>query len=265
MTRSSRSRSRLPPPGRRPELGDHAAAAGVEVGDQVHAGRALFARSGVRLPACERAARTRARTGGGDYAWRAMPRASPPRLPTSTPSAVAGLGTVVVVGLTTLLVYPLKSVAPVVSLGIVYLGVLVVSSVWGAWLGLRRGGQRRGLQLLPPPLRGLHHPRRRELGGAHRSAWSPSGRAISPRRRAPGPPRRASGGGGLAAEMARLLLRSGELGQTLPMAAQRLAVARTSHPRPSSRAGGRRRASARLRAARGRQPDRHPSRARRPA
>ena len=73
-----------------------------------------------------------------NYAWRAMARASPPRLPTSTPSAVAGLGTVVVVvGLTTLLVYPLKSVAPVVSLGIVYLvGVLVVSSVWGAWFGL---------------------------------------------------------------------------------------------------------------------------------
>src|ERR1700761_5017877 len=36
----------------------------------------------------------------------------------------------------TLLVYPLKQIAPVVSLGVVYLlAVLVVSAVWGAWLG----------------------------------------------------------------------------------------------------------------------------------
>jgi two-component system, OmpR family, sensor histidine kinase KdpD len=37
----------------------------------------------------------------------------------------------------TLLVYPLKSVAPVVSLGVVYLpAVLLLSIVWGLWLGL---------------------------------------------------------------------------------------------------------------------------------
>jgi two-component system sensor histidine kinase KdpD len=41
------------------------------------------------------------------------------------------------VALTTLLLYPLRDVAPVVSLGVVYLvGVLLVSSVWGAWLGI---------------------------------------------------------------------------------------------------------------------------------
>ena len=46
--------------------------------------------------------------------------------------AAAGL-----VALTTLLLYPLRNVAPVVSLGVVYLvGVLLVSSVWGAWLGI---------------------------------------------------------------------------------------------------------------------------------
>ena len=41
------------------------------------------------------------------------------------------------VALCTLIVYPLKHVAPVVSLGVVYLpAVLVVSLTWGAWLGV---------------------------------------------------------------------------------------------------------------------------------
>ncbi|MGZ8634103.1 MAG: sensor histidine kinase [Solirubrobacteraceae bacterium] len=41
------------------------------------------------------------------------------------------------VALTTLLLYPLRDVAPVVSLGVVYLvAVLIVSSVFGAWLGI---------------------------------------------------------------------------------------------------------------------------------
>jgi len=40
------------------------------------------------------------------------------------------------VALCTLILYPLKQIAPVVSLGVVYLlGVLVVSLIWGAWLG----------------------------------------------------------------------------------------------------------------------------------
>ena len=44
---------------------------------------------------------------------------------------------VAAVAATTLLVYPLKEVAPVVALGVVYLvAVLLVSSVWGAVLGL---------------------------------------------------------------------------------------------------------------------------------
>lgn len=38
---------------------------------------------------------------------------------------------------TTALVYPLREVAPVVSLGVLYLlAVLLVSTVWGLWLGL---------------------------------------------------------------------------------------------------------------------------------
>ncbi len=41
------------------------------------------------------------------------------------------------IALTTLLLYPLREVAPAVSLGVVYLlGVLLVSSIWGLWLGL---------------------------------------------------------------------------------------------------------------------------------
>ncbi len=47
------------------------------------------------------------------------------------------LATVAAVALGTLLVYPLKSVAPVVSLGVVYLpGILLISIVWGLRLGL---------------------------------------------------------------------------------------------------------------------------------
>jgi two-component system, OmpR family, sensor histidine kinase KdpD len=41
------------------------------------------------------------------------------------------------VGCTTALVYPLSDVAPVVALGVVYLvAVLLVSSIWGGWLGI---------------------------------------------------------------------------------------------------------------------------------
>src|SRR3954468_8795435 len=41
------------------------------------------------------------------------------------------------VALTTLLVFALRGVAPVVSLGVVYLlTVLVIASIWGVWLGV---------------------------------------------------------------------------------------------------------------------------------
>jgi two-component system sensor histidine kinase KdpD len=50
------------------------------------------------------------------------------------------LGILVAAGslaLTTLLLYPLEQIAPAVSLGVVYLlSVLLVSAVWGLWLGL---------------------------------------------------------------------------------------------------------------------------------
>lgn len=44
---------------------------------------------------------------------------------------------VTAIALTTLLVYPLREVAPAVSLGVVYLlAVLLVASIWGVWLGV---------------------------------------------------------------------------------------------------------------------------------
>jgi len=47
------------------------------------------------------------------------------------------VGTVVAVAVGTLIVYPLKSIAPVGSLGVVYLpGILLISIVWGLRLGL---------------------------------------------------------------------------------------------------------------------------------
>jgi two-component system sensor histidine kinase KdpD len=47
------------------------------------------------------------------------------------------VATLVVVAVGTLLVYPLKSIAPAVSLGVVYIpGVLLISTVWGWRIGL---------------------------------------------------------------------------------------------------------------------------------
>jgi two-component system sensor histidine kinase KdpD len=47
------------------------------------------------------------------------------------------LATVAAVAAATLLVYPLKSIAPAVSLGVVYIpGVLLISSLWGWRIGL---------------------------------------------------------------------------------------------------------------------------------
>ncbi len=53
------------------------------------------------------------------------------------PKRVGVLVAIAAVAVCTLLLYPLKQIAPVVSLGVVYLlAVLVVSAIWGAWLGV---------------------------------------------------------------------------------------------------------------------------------
>src|SRR3978361_1612631 len=68
-----------------------------------------------------------------------MPRRRAPSvLPAAPPSRILGVVvSALVVAATTLLVFPLRTAAPVVSLGVVYLvAVLVISTVWGAWLGV---------------------------------------------------------------------------------------------------------------------------------
>src|SRR5215467_1107201 len=65
-------------------------------------------------------------------------RRFPLELSGEPPAAWLGLpATLAVVVVSTLVVYPLKSAAPVVSLGVVYLpGILLISIVWGLRLGL---------------------------------------------------------------------------------------------------------------------------------
>ncbi len=60
------------------------------------------------------------------------------RLGAQTPSAWLGVAaSLAVVAIGTLIVYPLKEVAPAVSLGVVYIpGVLLISTIWGLRLGL---------------------------------------------------------------------------------------------------------------------------------
>lgn len=63
---------------------------------------------------------------------------SPLRLETDRPSPIAGVvAAVLSVAAATAVIYPLKTVAPVVSLGVVYLlGVVVVSTLWGLAFGV---------------------------------------------------------------------------------------------------------------------------------
>jgi two-component system, OmpR family, sensor histidine kinase KdpD len=57
--------------------------------------------------------------------------------PEPPPRRAGALVAIALVALCTLLIYPLKQVAPVVSLGVVYmLAVVIVSVTWGVWLGV---------------------------------------------------------------------------------------------------------------------------------
>ncbi len=82
---------------------------------------------------------------------------------------VGSVVAVAAVALCTLIVYPLKHVAPVVSLSVVYLpAVLVVSLTWGAWLGVATGViSAGGVQLLSTaPHRQSHDQGLQQLGRA---------------------------------------------------------------------------------------------------
>src|ERR1035437_6448276 len=71
------------------------------------------------------------------------------------PLRVGVLVAVISVAAATAAIYPLKAVAPAVSLSVVYLPVVVLVSVyWGVWLGAAGAGPRAPLRppLLPPPL-----------------------------------------------------------------------------------------------------------------
>ena len=136
----------------------------------------------------------------------------------------------VVVGLTTALVFPLRTVAPVVSLGVVYLvAVLVISTVWGAWLGV--------LTAIASALafNYFHIPPTGRFTIAESENWvalvvflivaviGSSVAQVARARATEADQRRREAD--LAAEMARLLLRGNVLAESLPAAAQRLASA----------------------------------------
>jgi two-component system sensor histidine kinase KdpD len=134
----------------------------------------------------------------------------------------------VAVGLSTLIVYPLKHVAPVGSLSVVYLpAVLVVSISWGLWLGYATS------VLSALAFNFFHLPPVGELTIRASSNWvaliaflvvaalASSLAELTRARTRDAEERRREAD--LAAEMARLLLRGDDLAEALPTAAARLA------------------------------------------
>jgi len=146
------------------------------------------------------------------------------------PRRVGVIAAVLSVALCTLIVYPLKHVAPVVSLSVVYLpAVLIVSLTWGGWLGV-------GTAVLSAAALNFFHIE--PVGGftiRQSSNWvaliaflvvaglASSVAEITRARAREADARRREAD--LAAEMARLLLRGESLGEALPTAAARLAQA----------------------------------------
>ena len=150
--------------------------------------------------------------------------------PDPPPRRVGVLVAVLVVALCTLLVYPLKHVAPVVSLSVVYLpAVLIVSVTWGGWLGVITA-------VLSAAALNFFHIDPVGRFAIHKSSnWvalvaflvvaglaSSVAEVTRARTREADARRREAD---LAAEMARLLLRGDDLATALPTAAARLAQA----------------------------------------
>ncbi len=143
---------------------------------------------------------------------------------------VGAIVALVAVALCTLIVYPLKHVAPVASLSSVYLiAVLVVSITWGAWLGIATAVISAGafnFFHLPPTGEFTIRDSRNWVAlltflvvAAIASSLAEMARART--RDAQERRREAD----VAAEMARLLLRGNSLAESLPTAAARLAQA----------------------------------------
>ena len=152
-------------------------------------------------------------------------------LPSRRPPLLLGvLAAAAGVGLTTALLFALRDVAPVVSLGVVYLlTVLVVASVWGVWLGLATAVTSAlafNFFHIPPTGRFTI------TGGENwvalvvffvAAALTSSLTEVARRRANEAEERRQEAD--LSAEMARLLLRGGRLEETLPAVSERLARA----------------------------------------
>jgi len=146
------------------------------------------------------------------------------------PRRTGVLVAVAAVALCTLLIYPLKQVAAVVSLGVVYLlAVLVVSAIWGAWLGIFTA------VLSAAAFNFFHLPPVGRFDVRGSSNWvalvaflvaavlvSSIAQVTRARTRDAEARRREAD---LAAETARLLLRGDNLAEALPTAAARLAHA----------------------------------------
>jgi two-component system sensor histidine kinase KdpD len=141
---------------------------------------------------------------------------------------VGGLAALLAIALSTLIVFPLKHVAPVVSLGVVYLpAVLVVSITWGAALGFASA------LISGLAFNFFHLPPTGHLAIRDSSNWvalvtflvvaalASSVAEVARARARDADERRREAD--LAAEMARLLLRGDDLEQALPTAAARLA------------------------------------------
>jgi two-component system sensor histidine kinase KdpD len=143
---------------------------------------------------------------------------------------VGAIVAVAAVALCTLIIYPLKHVAPVVSLSVVYLpAVLVVSITWGAWLGMATA------VLSALAFNFFHLPPVGELTIRDSSNWvalaaffvvagiASSVAEVTRARARDADARRVEAD--LAAEMARILLRGNSMAEDLPTAASRLAQA----------------------------------------
>ena len=150
--------------------------------------------------------------------------------PTPPPFGVGLLVAVAFVAVETLIAYPLKQVAPATSLGVVYLiGVLAVSTAWGSVLG--------AITSIVSALafNFFHIPPTGRFTIALGQNWVALGvflavallassvADLARARAAEADERRREAD--LAAEMARLLLRTDDLRSALPVAAQRLAQA----------------------------------------
>ena len=133
----------------------------------------------------------------------------------------------VAVGLTTLLLYPLRDLAPAVSLGVVYLlGVLLIASLWGAWLGaLTALASAAAFNFFHIPDTGRftidHAENWVALAVFFVAAVFAAELAQRARQRAEEAEERRKEAD-LAAEMARLLLRGSAVGDSLPTVADRL-------------------------------------------